>query len=71
MAGEQLVPDRQWSVGVDILDCHDRFHRVHDAEIGDRGDVDADVVAGDDASGLNRDRDDAQRDSGQAIDEGE
>ena len=43
-----------------------RFHRVHDTEIGDRGDVDADVVAADDALGLNRHRDDA---NGQGKDE--
>ena len=35
--------------GVDVLDGDHRFHRVDDAEVGDCGNVDADVVAGDDA----------------------
>ena len=29
--------------GVDVLDGDHRFHRVHDAKVGDGGDVDADV----------------------------
>ena len=55
--------------GVDVLDRDDRLHRVDDPEVGDRGDVDADVVAGDDALGLDRHRDDPQRHPVQHVDE--
>jgi len=37
--------------GVDILDRDDRFHRVDNPEIRNRGNIDADVMAGDDAFG--------------------
>src|ERR1035437_2758242 len=47
--------------GVDVLDSDDGFDGVDDAEVGDGGDVDADVVAGDDALRLDGHGDDPQR----------
>ena len=44
-------------------------HRVIHAVVGDGGDVDADVVLGDDSLGLDRQRDDPQRHAVNAIDE--
>ena len=55
--------------GVDVLDGDDGLHGVDDPEVGDGGDVDADVVAGDDALGLDRHGDDPQRDAVQHVDE--
>jgi hypothetical protein len=55
--------------GVDIFDRHDRLHRVDHPEIRHRRDIDADVVAGDDALGLDRHRDDSQRHPMQDVDE--
>ena len=52
-----------------VLDRHDRLHRVDDPVVGDRRDVDADVVAGDDALGLDRHGDDPQRDPVQHVDD--
>jgi hypothetical protein len=37
-----------------------RLDRVDHLVVGDRGDIDADVVAGDDALGLDRQRDDPE-----------
>ena len=45
------------------------FTGVDDPEVGDRGDVDADVVAGDDPLGLDRHGHDAQRDPLQPVDD--
>src|SRR3954470_4129927 len=53
----------------DVLDRDDGADRIVDAVVRDGGDVDADVVAGDDPLGLDRHRDDAQRDAVDAIDE--
>jgi hypothetical protein len=44
----------------DVFDGHHRPDRVDDAEVDDGGHVDADVVAGDDALGLDGHGDDAQ-----------
>ena len=55
--------------GVDVLDRHDRADRVVDAEVGHRGDVDADVVACDDPLRLDRHRHDPHRDAVHAVDE--
>ena len=46
--------------GVDILDRDERLHRVDHSKVGDGGDIDADVVARDDALRLDRHRDDPQ-----------
>ena len=60
--GEQV--DR----GVDVLDGNHRLHRVHDPEIGHRGNVNAHVVTGDDALRLDRHRHNPQRHPHQPID---
>jgi len=52
----------------DVLDRHHRLHRVDHLVVGDRGDIDADVVAGDDALGLDRYRDHPQRHPAQHVD---
>src|SRR6266536_4246612 len=53
----------------DVFDGHHRLDRVDDAVVGDGGDVDADVVAGDDALGLDGHGDDAQADPVQDVDD--
>ncbi len=57
--------------GADALDGDDGLHRVHDPEVGDGRDVDADIVAGDDALRLDRHGDDPQRHPVQDVDEGD
>jgi hypothetical protein len=54
---------------IDIFDRDDRLHRVDHAEIRHRRDIDADVVAGNDALGLDRHRDNPQRHPMQHVDE--
>ena len=59
-----------WSMAAcDVLDRHHGLHRVDDPEVGHGGDVDADVVAGDDALGLDRHGHDPQRHPVQHVDE--
>src|SRR6266567_2731104 len=53
----------------DVFDGHHRLDRVDDAVVGDGGDVDADVVAGDDALGQDGHGDDAQADPVQDVDD--
>ena len=55
--------------GTHILDDHHRLHRIHDPEIRDSGNVDTDVVTGDDALRLYRHRDDAHRYLPQLVDD--
>lgn len=50
-----------------VLDRHDRADRALNAVVGDGGDVDADVVAGDDPQGLDRHRDESVADPVNAI----
>ena len=52
-----------------VLDRHHGADRIGDAIVGDGGNIDADVVAGDDPLRLDRHRDDAQRNAMDAIDE--
>ena len=54
--------------GGHVLDRDHRLRRVDHPVVGDRGDVDADVVPRDDALGLDRHRDDAQRHPAQHVD---
>ena len=53
----------------DVLDGHDGLLGVEDLVVGDGGHVDADVVAGDDALGLDGHGHDPQRDAVQHVDE--
>jgi len=53
-----------------VLDGHHRLDRVDDLEVGDRRDVDADVVARDDPLRLDRHRDDAQGYAAEHVDDG-
>jgi hypothetical protein len=63
---ERVAPDDRAKRGLgdlvdrggDVLDRHHRAHDVLDAVVGDRRDVDADVVAGDDPLRLDRHRHD-------------
>jgi len=52
---------------LDILDCHNGFLGVHHPVLGDCGNIDAHVVARDDALRLNRLRDDPKRYEGEDI----
>ena len=52
-----------------VLDRDHRLGRVDDLVVGDGGDVDADVVAGDDALGLDRHGHDPQRHPPQHLDQ--
>ena len=56
--------------GVDVLDRDERLHRVNHSKVCDGGDIDADVVARDDALRLDRHRDNAQRNSSNHVDDG-
>ena len=55
--------------GGDVLDRDDRAHRVLDAVVRHRRDVDADVVPRDDPLRLDRHRHDPQRHAPDVIDE--
>jgi hypothetical protein len=57
--------------GGDILDRDHRPDGILDPVVGDRGDVDADVVLGDDPLGLDRQRDDTPGDAIDPLDQRE
>ena len=55
--------------GMHILDGHHRLDRIHHPEIRDSGNIDTDIVAGDDPLRLDRHRGDAQRHLPQPVDD--
>ena len=62
-----------WAISLIAAEASRRHHRadrIRDAVVGDRRDVDADVVAGDDPLRLDGHGDDAKRVAVNAIDEG-